>query len=202
MTEEEKEGNHDKEQANLYQGSHDSAGTGMINRILGFVPRIALPRIIGVEGVGLYQLCYPFLGVLLTLITGGIPLAVAKWIAEADSKGDGFRVRQIFRTAMSLTVTLAVIMTVLMLACADWITTRLLTDSRVYQAFIMMAPMLLVIGISSVYRGYFQGKQNMIPTAQSQVVETVLRIAAQLLLAAMFLPMGLAWPLPERCWEP
>ncbi|MGU3472988.1 stage V sporulation protein B [Paenibacillus sp. D51F] len=166
---------------------------GVINRILGFVPRIALPRVIGAEGVGIYQLSYPFLGVLLTLITGGIPLAVAKWIAEADSKGEGHRVKQIFRTAMLLTIVLALAMTALMLLGAEWITTRVLTDSRVYRPFVMMAPMLLIIGVSSVYRGYFQGKQNMIPTAQSQVVETVLRIAGQLLLAFLLLPYGLEW---------
>ncbi|SDT30828.1 stage V sporulation protein B [Paenibacillaceae bacterium GAS479] len=166
---------------------------GVINRILGFVPRIALPRVIGAEGVGLYQLCYPFLGVLLTLITGGIPVAVAKWVAEAESQGDSKRVRQIFRTAMGLTITLALLMTGTMLVSAKWITTRVLTDPRVYEAFLVMTPMLLIIGISSVYRGYFQGRQNMIPTAQSQVVETILRIAAQLTLAALLLPMGLQW---------
>lgn len=43
---------------------------GIINRMLGFIPRIALPRIIGAEGVGLYQLGYPFFIVLITVITG------------------------------------------------------------------------------------------------------------------------------------
>ncbi|KAF6588115.1 oligosaccharide flippase family protein, partial [Paenibacillus sp. EKM208P] len=60
---------------------------GIINRILGFIPRIALPRIIGPEGVGLYQQGYPFFIVLVTLITGGIPLAVAKLVAEAETAG-------------------------------------------------------------------------------------------------------------------
>ncbi|MCM3746681.1 polysaccharide biosynthesis protein [Paenibacillus pasadenensis] len=166
---------------------------GVINRILGFVPRIALPRVIGAEGVGLYQLCYPFLGVLITLITGGIPIAVAKWVAEAESQGDNGKVRHIFRTAMGLTVALALVMTGIMLLGAEWITTKVLTDPRVYEAFLVMSPMLLLIGVSSVYRGYFQGRQNMIPTAQSQVVETVLRIAAQLTLAALLLPKGLQW---------
>ncbi len=39
---------------------------GIINRILGFVPRITLPRVIGPEGIGLYQMGYPFLIVVLT----------------------------------------------------------------------------------------------------------------------------------------
>ncbi|WP_169082723.1 stage V sporulation protein B [Paenibacillus sp. PL91] len=166
---------------------------GIINRLLGFVPRIALPRIIGAEGVGLYQLSYPFLTVMLTIITGGIPLAVAKWIAEAESQGDSARVKYIFRTAMALVTSLGILMTAVMLLCAPWIMKHVLPDARVYRTFMVMTPLLLIIGISSVYRGYFQGKQNMIPTAVSQTVETILRIIASLSFAYMLLPLGLEW---------
>lgn len=166
---------------------------GIVNRLLGFVPRIALPRIIGAEGVGLYQLAYPFLIVLLTLITGGIPLAIAKWIAEAESQGDTKRVKHIFRTAMILSVSIAAVLTIAMLLFAPFIIRHILPDTRVYRAFLMMTPMLLIVGISSVFRGYFQGKQNMIPSAVSQLAETVVRIIGSLLLAYLFLPMGLEW---------
>ncbi|WP_274650022.1 putative polysaccharide biosynthesis protein [Paenibacillus humicola] len=166
---------------------------GIVNRILGFVPRIAMPRIIGAEGVGLYQLGWPFLIVMLTLVTGGIPLAVAKWIAEAESQGDRRRVKQILRTAMLLTVSLSVVITAVFMILTPWITKHLMTDPRVYQTFLCMSPLLLIIGISSVYRGYFQGKQNMMPTALSTTVESLFRIVFQLLLARMLLPLGLAW---------
>ncbi|NIK69814.1 stage V sporulation protein B [Paenibacillus sp. BK720] len=166
---------------------------GIINRLLGFVPRIALPRIIGAEGVGLYQLSYPFLTVMLTVITGGIPLAITKWTAEAVSRGDSSRVKQIFRTAMGLTIVLAIVMTAALLLFGKWITTHLLTDSRVYQTFMVMTPLMLIIGISSVYRGYFQGMQNMIPSAASQIIETVIRIIGSLAFASMLLPKGIEW---------
>ncbi|MEK3882715.1 stage V sporulation protein B [Paenibacillus sp. PL2-23] len=166
---------------------------GIVTRLLGFVPRIALPRIIGAEGVGIYQLAYPFLIVLLTIITGGIPLAIAKWIAEAESQGDHKRVKHIFRTAMLLTVAIASVMTAVMLLFAPLIIKHVLPDSRVYRAFLMMSPLLLIIGVSSVYRGYFQGRQNMIPSAVSQLVETVVRIIASLFFSYLFLPYGLEW---------
>ncbi|SEM68797.1 stage V sporulation protein B [Paenibacillus sp. OV219] len=166
---------------------------GVVNRLLAFVPRIALPRIIGVEGVGLYQLGYPFLIVLLTFITGGIPLAVAKWIAEAESTGDSKRVKQVFRAAMALTIGLSVLLTMLFIVLTPWISTRLMTDHRVYQTLRMMSPLLIIIGVSSVYRGYFQGKANMIPTALSQICETIIRIIFALLFAKMLLPYGLEW---------
>lgn len=166
---------------------------GLINRILGFIPRIMLPRIIGSEGVGIYQLSYPFLLVMLTLITGGVPLAVSKLVAEADSRGDAARSQQILRTAMLFTTTAGVILSGVCLLLAPWVTSHLLTDKRVYQSFMVMTPIIVIVAVSTVLRGYFQGKQNMIPTATSQVTETLVRIVAIIGCAYLLLPYGLEW---------
>jgi len=165
---------------------------GLVNRILGFVPRIALPRIIGAEGVGLYQLGYPLLIVLLTVITGGIPLAVAKLVAAAETEGDERKVQKVLRIALGLAVLLAALFTAGLLLLARPIAAGMLNDERVHPTLIAMSPMLLVVGVSAVLRGYFQGKQNMIPTALSQTAETAVRIAAVLLLARLLLPRGVA----------
>jgi stage V sporulation protein B len=166
---------------------------GIVNRILGFVPRIALPRIIGAEGVGLYQMGYPFLIVILTLINGGIPLAVAKLVAEADAEGNSAKIKLILRLALSITVTISIIFTLLCLGSARWITGYLFTDERVYYTFIAMSPIILIVGISSVYRGYFQGLHNMIPTAISQISETLIRIVTVLIFAYLMLPYGVQY---------
>lgn len=166
---------------------------GIINRLLGFVPRIALPRIIGAEGVGLYQLGYPFLIMVLTFITGGIPLAVAKLVAEAESEGNEKRVRKVLKAALLLATSMGLVLTVICLAAASWITTHLLTDSRVYTTFMIMSPIILLVAVSSVFRGYFQGRQNMIPTALSQITETVVRIGCMLAFSWMMMPYGLEY---------
>ena len=57
---------------------------GIINRILGFIPRITLPRIIGAEGVGIYQLSYPFLIVLLTLLLEGSHLPLLSGLQKQN----------------------------------------------------------------------------------------------------------------------
>ncbi|REK52990.1 MAG: stage V sporulation protein B [Thermobacillus sp.] len=175
------------------QGAMILLAAGIINRILGFIPRIALPRIIGAEGVGLYQLGYPFMSVLVTIVTGGIPLAVAKWVAEARSIGDIHGERKIFRTAMTLAIVLSTLLAGLAALAAPWVTTRVLTDPRVYTIFMWMLPVLPITAVSAVFRGYFQGCHNMMPTAVSTVAETVVRIAFVLLLSAALLPYGLEW---------
>jgi stage V sporulation protein B len=175
------------------QGTIILLGAGMLNRILGFVPRIALPRVISAEGVGLYQLGYPTLIVLLTLITGGIPLAVAKMVAAAESEGHASQVKDILRLALTVVIATAILITFPLVLSARWIANELLNDSRVYFTLLAMSPMLLIVGIAAVFRGYFQGRQNMMPTAVSQVVETIARIFAMLLLASIMLPYGVAY---------
>lgn len=175
------------------QGTMILLAAGIFNRILGFIPRITLPRIIGAEGVGLYQLSYPFLIVMVTIITGGVPLAIAKLVAEAESQNNHTRVKQILSVSLWFTLTISILFTILCITLAPWITQNLLTDSRVYLSFLSMSPMIAIIGVSSVFRGYFQGKQNMIPTALSQIIETLVRIVAILIFAYLLLPWGLEY---------
>lgn len=166
---------------------------GILNRLLGFIPRIALPRIIGTEGVGIYQLGYPFFIVLVTIITGGIPLAIAKMVAEAEGAGKQDASKQILHVSLMLTLTAGALFMGLSLLLAPWVTGVLLPDERVYQTFISMTPMLIIIAVSSVYRGYFQGKQNMIPSASSSVIETIVRIICMLWFAHLLMPKGIAY---------
>ncbi|THF83829.1 stage V sporulation protein B [Cohnella fermenti] len=180
-----------KRKQSFIQGAMILLAAGLLNRLLGFVPRIALPRIIGSEGVGLIQLVYPFMIVILTVITGGLPLAVAKLVAEADSRGKLRLVRRILRIAMGMSVAVSLATAAACLAMADWISTTIMTDPRVGTAFVTMIPALPLVAISSVWRGYFQGKQNMIPTAISQTTESLVRIVLTLLLTTLLLPWGL-----------
>ena len=182
-----------KVKQSFIQGTMILLLAGMVNRILGFVPRITLPRVIGAEGIGLYQMGFPLLNIMITIITGGLPLAIAKLVSEAESNGDERLIRRILWTSLLFVLSAGV----LFLALSIWITgfvgTHLLTDTRVIPTLYAMSPIIVVVGISSVFRGYFQGRHNMIPTASSQIIETILRIFAMLALAWLLLPYGVEW---------
>jgi stage V sporulation protein B len=166
---------------------------GLLNRILGFVPRIMLPRLIGAEGVGLYQLGWPFLSVILTIVIGGIPLAVSKLVAQSEAEHNERRTRTVLKVSLTLSLTLALLFTGVCLLASSWITSNLLTDSRVYYTFISMSPIIVIVAVSAVFRGYFQGKHNMIPSATSQIAETIVRIIIMLICAYMLLPYGIEY---------
>lgn len=56
-----------------------------------------------------------------------------------------------------------------------------------------MTPMIAIVAVSSIYRGYFQGRQNMLPSAFSSVLESVIRIFFMLWFSWLLLPKGIAF---------
>jgi len=165
----------------------------LINRVLGFVYKIFLSRMIGAEGIGLFYTVFPTLMFVMTLTTAGLPIAMSKLIAEALVEQDHHRVRRILRLSMTTVLTLSVVFTLALVLFADEITSHVLTDPRAYYTLLAMTPIIVIIAISSILRGYFQGIQNMSPNAVASILEQSARIVTVLLFAGYAMPYGLEY---------
>ncbi|MFC0270130.1 stage V sporulation protein B [Metabacillus herbersteinensis] len=166
---------------------------GLITRVLGFINRIVVVKFIGAEGVGLYMMAVPTLVLVITITQLGLPVAISKLVAEAEAQGDQRKIKKIFVVSLSITGTLSLLFTPAMIFLAPILSSTLLTDPRTYWPLLAIAPVVPIIAISSVIRGYFQGKQNMQPAAISQVLEQVVRISLVALLTSLFLPYGIEY---------
>ncbi|GAE25934.1 stage V sporulation protein B [Halalkalibacter wakoensis JCM 9140] len=166
---------------------------GLITRLLGFVNKIVVARIMGAEGVGLYQMAVPTLLLVITLTQLGLPVAISKLVAEAEAQQDRKRIKKILVVSLTITSILSVIFTIAMIAFAPFVANTLLTDSRALYPLIAIAPIVPIVALSSIMRGYFQGRQNMKPTAYSQVIEQVVRITLVAVMTSAFLPMGVEY---------
>ncbi len=159
------------------------AGGGFIAKIIGALYRIPLTNILGGYGMGLYQIVYPVYCILLTVSATGIPSSIAKLTAERIGKKQ--TVKPLFKTAMKLFVVVGLVGTALMIALAPFLA-RMQNSKEVTAGYFALAPSVFLVSAISVYRGYFQGKNNMFPTALSEVVEQVVKVAIGLLLARLF----------------
>ncbi|MBM7651796.1 stage V sporulation protein B [Neobacillus cucumis] len=166
---------------------------GFITRVLGFIYRIVLARSIGEEGVGLYMMAYPTFILVVTVIQLGLPVAISKNIAEAEAKGDYAEIKKILIVSLAITIGLSIILTPALILLAPILSTTLFTDSRTYYPLIAIAPALPIIAIASVLRGYFQGRQNMRPSAVSQILEQLVRITLIATATKTFLPYGVEY---------
>ncbi|SHE46927.1 stage V sporulation protein B [Seinonella peptonophila] len=169
------------------------AGAGFITKVLGFVYRVALSRMIGDEGVGLFQMTYPILLLMVVITTAGLPVAISKLVSEAIVERNHKRIGSILTVSIFILLAMSFLITSLILLFAPLIANTLLTDQRALYCLLAMVPMIPIIAISSVFRGYFQGKQQMNPYAISQILEQCIRIGSVLLIAYILMPFGVQY---------
>jgi stage V sporulation protein B len=166
---------------------------GLVTRVLGFINRIVIARSIGEEGVGLYMMAFPTFILVVTLTQMGLPVAISKNIAEAEAKGNYSEIKKILVVSLAVTISLSLIFTPALLLLAPILSTTLFTDERVLYPLMAIAPVVPIIAISSVLRGYFQGRQNMRPSAFSQIIEQLVRITLIAVMTRTFLPYGIEY---------
>lgn len=163
---------------------------GLVIKALGAVFRIPLANIIGDTGMGYYQTAYPVYVLLLTLSTAGIPVAISRMVAErqaVDRPGDAYHV---FRVSFVLLAGIGLASFAVLFFGAGAIVGRL-GNPGAEAAMKAVAPALLIVPMMAAARGFFQGMQDMKPTAASQIVEQLFRVAAGLTLAVVLVSRGL-----------
>ncbi|QKY69559.1 stage V sporulation protein B [Lentibacillus sp. CBA3610] len=163
---------------------------GMITRLLGFINRLVVARIMGEEGVGLYMMALPTLFLVITLTQLGLPVAISKRVSEAEAKNDKVKIKRILVVSLLTTGVLSIIFTIGMVMAAPFIATTLLTDERTMYPLIAISPIVPIIAISSVLKGYFQGRQNMKPQSFALVIEQMVRITFVAFFIKLLLPYG------------
>lgn len=159
----------------------------MLSKIIGSVYRIPLQNIAGDEVLGIFIIVYPVYMSVLILTVAGIPLAISKLIAEARVDGRKDDIYYIYRTATILALGFGLISTGIMVGFADYIAIAL-GGSFAYYSILVVSITLLFAPYMAVYRGFFQGFEDMKPTAISQVLEQLVRVVI-ILVAAYLLTM-------------
>lgn len=167
---------------------------GVIVKIIGAVNRILLSRLLGGEGIGLYQLAYPIYLLALSISSAGIPVAISILVAEKVALADYQGANRVFRLSLILLSVLGIFFTVLLWFGAQWlIDWHFIRDPRAYYAILALTPAIFFVTILASYRGYFQGLQMMVPSAISQIVEQLVRVVTMIALAFMLLPRGIEY---------
>ncbi|CDQ38366.1 MULTISPECIES: putative polysaccharide biosynthesis protein [Virgibacillus] len=157
----------------------------LVSKVLGSVFRIPLQNIAGDHVLGIFSLVYPVYMVALTLSVAGIPIAISKLIADARAKGELSFVKEIYVTASILALLFGISSFLLIYSLSTPLASALGGQST-RLALIVVTATLLVAPYMAVYRGYFQGFEDMKPTAISQVIEQFIRVGLILVIAYYF----------------
>ncbi len=183
------EGNHQGSvTGTLVKGALILSIAGLIAKVLSAFFRIPLGNLIGDTGMGYYQTAYPVYTILTTIATAGVPATLAKWVAEKRVLGEYQLAQDLFRhTLKFMTLIGALLTAVIFLGAPLMIKLFSWAPETIYSLWgLGLIPW--IVCILGVFRGYFQGTQNMMPIALAQVLENMGRVVVGLSLAFFLYP--------------
>ena len=162
---------------------------GLLTKMLSAGYRIPYQNIAGDIGFYIYQQVYPFYGISIILATYGFPVIISKLIAEKVTEKNVSDVQTIVRGSF-LYLSVISFMMFLPVYLGAQLIANWMGDEQLELPIRVVAFTYLFIPAVSVFRGYFQGYKNMVPTAVSQLVEQSTRVSAILLFSYILFSQG------------
>lgn len=162
----------------------------VIMKILGAIYKIPLQNILGDTGYGYFNAAYVIYNVLLTISTAGFPVALSRLIAEANTLGRPLQARRTFGVASWLLFALGFVLSALMLIFPTGMAELLVSQPEISLCVSALAPAVLLVCLTSAFRGYIQGYGNMKPTTVGQVLEVLVKVVFGLALAIYLTRLG------------
>ena len=176
-----------RKRSKLWSGSIVLAMGTFIAKIFGMFYRIPLTNMLGCYGLGLYQMIFPVYTVLLDFSGAGVPSALSRLISAFSKEERYIKAGEYLRASIRLLVILGLIGTLVMAIASKGFAIAQ-GDVNSTLGYVFLSPAVVIVCLISCLRGYFQGQMNMVPTAISQVVEQVVKLAFGLLFVYLLLP--------------
>ena len=164
------------------------AVANLVVKLIGAFLKIPLYSLIGEEGMGLFNVAYQIYTFMFIIATAGFPIAVSKMVAESVARGDETDAKRVFETSLMFLGIIGIAGSLVLFVFADSLA-ALLHNNAAATAIKMISPSVFFVSLVSAYRGYFQGIQNMYPTAASEVTEAVTKLVAGFAAALIFMNM-------------
>ena len=144
---------------------------GFITKILGMIIRIVMTRLLGTTGIGLYSLIMPTFSLLIGLAQLGLPVAISTLVSQ-----DKYNNKNLLFSALPITIVINLTIMFILFLFANTIANNLLNEPRITLALKTIGLVLPFISMSSIIRGYFFGKQKMLPHVLSNISEDIIRL--------------------------
>ncbi|WP_419882622.1 putative polysaccharide biosynthesis protein [Peribacillus sp. B-H-3] len=173
----------------FFHGALILSAAALFIKVLSAAYRIPYQNIAGDIGFYIFQQVYPFYGIAIALSTLGFPVVISKLIAESQSSEHVFSAKEIVQTSFAVIGLIGVSIFIGLYFGSDWIADSM-KDHKLAGLLKMTAFYFLLMPFLSVFRGFYQGRHDMIPTAVSQVLEQIIRVAGILILSFILIHQG------------
>lgn len=144
---------------------------GFITKILGMIIKVIMNRLVGIEGIGLYMLIFPTFSLFMSMSQLSLPVSISKLVSEEKHNN-----KKLMASSIPIVFITNIILMIIIFLIAPILSNTFLKDSRCYLPILAISLVLPFEALSNLLRGYFFGKQKMIPHVISHVVEQLVRL--------------------------
>ena len=152
---------------------------------LAFTLNVAIGRLLGAEGAGLYFLALSVVAISAVISKLGLDNALLRFIATARAEGDGNGLRGVFRLSMGIAASSSLAAVAVVMLLAPWLASRVFGEPA-------LAPVLRIMSI-----GIFTFT---LMTLLSECLKGLNRIRNSMLVSGLIYPavaLVFIWPLAE-----
>ncbi|MCM1306072.1 MAG: polysaccharide biosynthesis protein [Firmicutes bacterium] len=171
----------------MLSGAAVLAVGSVLAKVLGALYRVPLTNILGAEGMGMYQLVFPVFALFMVLSTAGIPTALSRMVAE--KRAEGAPTKKYLLSAIIVLMALGTMFAILTFTLSGQLA-KWQGNGDTRTGFMIIAPTLILVSLIAGFRGWFQGEMYMLPTAISNIIEQVVKLAVGIGLSLAFIPRG------------
>ncbi len=173
-----------QKQSSFAAGAAILALSAVAVKLIGVCYKIPLVHLLGAQGMGYFNAAYDVYALLCVISTTGLPVAVAVVINRYQEAQ-----RKIYLLSLALFAILGWLGAAAVFFGADIIAKKVGAPEAA-QSLRFIAPAVLFVCLSGAFRGYYQAKRNMMPTAISQVIEAAGKLLFGLVFAHLALRFG------------
>ncbi len=165
----------------LVRGTLILTAVGILTKILGFLFRIFLSSTVGEEGMGIYQLALPAVGIFIATIPVSIQTALSRLTAAHRERETGQEKSLLF-TALFFSVSISLFFAAVVYPAAEIISIRILNEERCAPILRVLVFSLPLSCIHSCLCGYYFGCGTVKHPAFSQLAEQCARMGSIVLI--------------------
>lgn len=182
----------ERKKQSLLSGAFVLAVSAVLVKVIGLLYKIPLTALIGEVGRGYFSAAYNIFTPVYAVSMAGLPIAVSGMVSRNMALGRFKQVKKTFRVALSMFAITGIGGTALLLLLAYPYSFWLINSPETFKCILAIAPSVFFCCIMSAYRAYYEGLANMVPTAVSQVIEAVAKMALGIGFAYMVMKYGMS----------
>lgn len=171
---------------NFFKNSFLLTASNVTTGIIGFIFSIYLSKLIGAEGIGLYNLVMPIYNLFICMMTSGVAASISQISAVYSSKNENTNLTNTIKVVISFNFVWALLISIIVFIFAPSIGTYGIKDVRTINAIRVTCPAMVFIALSNILKGYFWGTSKITAPAVIDIFEKTLRIFTVALLVYTF----------------